>query len=106
MRLPLSAVLKARLTPAREFTASLVLLGAAYLPGPACAQWTGGPTGPVYYNGGNGAILIFDTTNSVFNIQSIHQGVAVLPIALNPSGGNVGIGTTSPSAILHTKTTN
>ncbi len=34
-------------------------------------------------------------------LQSVEQGVAFRPVILNPSGGNVGIGTTSPQGILH-----
>ena len=39
---------------------------------------------------------ILDTTNNRVEIQAIQQGVATLPICINASGGNVGIGTTSP----------
>jgi hypothetical protein len=39
----------------------------------------------------------FETTNNYAWIQSITAGTAFRPIALNPSGGNVGIGITSPA---------
>ena len=34
-------------------------------------------------------------------IQAVEQGVAYRPLILNPNGGDVGIGTTSPSGNLH-----
>jgi hypothetical protein len=37
-------------------------------------------------------------------IQAVQQGVAFLDTALNPSGGNVGIGTTTPTARLDAET--
>jgi len=42
----------------------------------------------------------FDTTNLVGRIQSIHAGTAYKALALNPDGGNVGVGTTTPSSLL------
>ena len=42
----------------------------------------------------------FDTTNLVGRIQSIHVGTAYKSLSLNPDGGNVGIGTTEPGALL------
>jgi trimeric autotransporter adhesin len=46
--------------------------------------------------------LIFgNTTNSYWSIQSVEQGVANRNLAINPSGGNVGIGTSSPGVKLH-----
>lgn len=56
---------------------------------------------PLEFNTGNegggiGAVMAFDTATSVFSIQAIHQGVAYLPVTLNPYGGNVGIGTANP----------
>jgi hypothetical protein len=42
----------------------------------------------------------FETTNNYAWIQAITAGTAFRPIALNPSGGNVGIGTTSPTGQL------
>jgi hypothetical protein len=42
----------------------------------------------------------FETTNNYAWIQAITAGTTFRPIALNPSGGNVGIGTTSPGAAL------
>jgi hypothetical protein len=43
----------------------------------------------------------FDTTNNYAWLQAITSGTAQRPIALNPSGGNVGIGTSDPGAALH-----
>ncbi len=42
----------------------------------------------------------FDTTNLVGRIQSIHVGTAYRALALNPDGGNVGIGSTAPNRVL------
>jgi len=43
----------------------------------------------------------FNTTGNYGQIQAVEQGVAVRPLALNPAGGNVGVGTTNPSVLLH-----
>jgi hypothetical protein len=43
----------------------------------------------------------FETTNNYAWIQAVTAGTAYRPIALNPSGGNVGIGTASPATKLH-----
>lgn len=40
--------------------------------------------------------LGYDVTNNYGYIQSLQSGTAFKTLALNPSGGNVGIGTTSP----------
>ena len=49
--------------------------------------------------------LIFgNTTNSYWSIQSVEQGVANRNLAINPSGGNVGIGTSSPTTLLDVNT--
>jgi hypothetical protein len=46
-------------------------------------------------------LFIQKTTGSGYlYIQAVHQAVAYTPIALNPDGGNVGIGTATPSAKL------
>ena len=42
----------------------------------------------------------------IVNIQGINAGVGAADIALQASGGNVGIGTTSPSSIFNIKTSN
>jgi hypothetical protein len=42
----------------------------------------------------------YNTTSDYSFIQSTKQSVANEPLALNPSGGNVGIGTTIPSMLL------
>jgi cytoskeletal protein CcmA (bactofilin family) len=42
-----------------------------------------------------------DTTNRVGYIQSVDWGTAVSNLSFNPRGGNVGIGTTSPNALLN-----
>ena len=47
--------------------------------------------------------ILLDNTNNRVDIQAIQQGVAARNITLNASGGNVGIGTTSPSAKLQVK---
>jgi len=41
-----------------------------------------------------------DTTNQVVRLQGQIIGSAILPLSLNPQGGNVGIGTTGPNATL------
>ena len=42
-----------------------------------------------------------DFTNQCCSIQSIVYGLKVWNLNLNPRGGNVGIGTTNPGAVLH-----
>jgi hypothetical protein len=45
--------------------------------------------------------LIFGVHSSDFSyIQAVEQGVALRPLNLNPYGGNIGIGTTSPTSVL------
>jgi hypothetical protein len=44
--------------------------------------------------------ILLDNTNNRVDIQAIQQGVAARNITLNASGGNVGIGTTTPSYLL------
>ena len=34
-------------------TTGLALAGMTWMPSPVWGQWSGGPTGPIYYNGGN-----------------------------------------------------
>jgi hypothetical protein len=43
-----------------------------------------------------------DTTNSVAFIQAVERGIDTIPLSLQRYGGNVGIGTDSPDAILET----
>lgn len=44
--------------------------------------------------------VALDTTNNYGAIQSYLQGYGGLPLLLNPGGGNVGIGTTTPQVLL------
>jgi hypothetical protein len=44
---------------------------------------------------------MMDTTNNIGSIQSAQSNVSNLPLCLNPIGGNVGIGTTTPLTTLH-----
>jgi hypothetical protein len=44
--------------------------------------------------------IIVDNTNNRVDMQAIQQGVGFRPIALNPGGGNVGIGTGIPKTKL------
>ena len=45
--------------------------------------------------------MSYDQTNNVGYITALSPGVAFRSLVLQPSGGNVGIGTTAPSAKLH-----
>jgi hypothetical protein len=45
--------------------------------------------------------LGIDTTNNIGVIQAQKFGTGTYPLAINPAGGNVGIGTSSPAAKLH-----
>lgn len=42
----------------------------------------------------------YNSTDNCGFIQSVHDATAYKPLLLNPSGGNVGIGTTSPGYLL------
>jgi hypothetical protein len=48
----------------------------------------------------------FDTTSNYAWLQAITAGTAYRPIALNPAGGNVGIGTTAPAQALEVSASN
>jgi hypothetical protein len=45
-------------------------------------------------------VLSYNTTADVAYIQSVNHTVAYTPLSLNPEGGNVGIGTSSPTQKL------
>jgi hypothetical protein len=44
--------------------------------------------------------LMIDTTNHIGLIQAVQQATGALPLCINAGGGNVGIGTTNPGAML------
>jgi hypothetical protein len=46
-------------------------------------------------------LIGYNTQLDFGSIQAVKQGVALEPLILNASGGNVGIGTTSPQHLLH-----
>ena len=48
--------------------------------------------------------ITVDNTNNRVDIQAVQQGVATRNITLNAGGGNVGIGTTSPTTLLDVNT--
>ncbi len=47
-----------------------------------------------------GVALSYSQTNNAGVIEAVSPGAAVRPLLINPQGGNVGIGTTSPGAPL------
>lgn len=51
-------------------------------------------------NPNNNIYVGYDSAGNYGRIQAITEGTALRPLALNPDGGNVGIGTTSPGAKL------
>ncbi|HBE60665.1 MAG TPA: hypothetical protein DDW56_25025, partial [Cyanobacteria bacterium UBA11366] len=51
-------------------------------------------------------LLGYHTTNNYGSIQAMNQTVGVRPLVLNPAGGNVGIGATTPGAKLTIQTLN
>ena len=52
-------------------------------------------------NPARSVFFTFGVSTSRGAIQALHDGVAFLPISLNPNGGNVGIGLSNPQAKLH-----
>ena len=58
-----------------------------------------------FSNANQQLMLGYNTSSNYGSIQSIKQGTSAEPLALNPGGGNVGIGNTSPSTLLHIGTT-
>ena len=77
-----------------------VTIGSSDLAGTDNKLWVNGNTrvvGGFILNPAQGVFFTFDVSTSRGAIQAVHNGVAYLPIALNPNGGNVGIGTASPA---------
>jgi hypothetical protein len=61
------------------------------------------PTALLIQGAGNAnqqMLVGYNTTSDYGSIQAVRQGTAYEPIILNASGGNVGIGTTTPSVAL------
>jgi len=52
------------------------------------------------YSNNNEQLILGFHSSDYATVQSVEQGVGWRPLALNPSGGDVGIGTTSPTAKL------
>lgn len=75
-----------------------VTIGASDLAGTNNKLWVNGSArvaGDFNLNPAQGVFFIFGVNTSRGAIQAMHDGVAWLPIALNPNGGNVLIGTTT-----------
>jgi hypothetical protein len=53
------------------------------------------------YSNNNEQLILGFHSSDYAQIQAVEQGVAYRPLALNPNGGNVGIGTTNPASNLH-----
>jgi hypothetical protein len=53
------------------------------------------------YSNNNEQLILGFHSSDYAQIQAVEQGVAYRPLALNPNGGNVGIGTTDPASNLH-----
>jgi hypothetical protein len=71
--------------------------------GPPSLTWHGGNAIASMESGAGGAELAFGFQQSGSNpmwIQARYSGNGSLPLVLNGAGGNVGIGTASPSALL------
>jgi hypothetical protein len=77
-------------------------IGNAVAGGAVVTLSTGAPASvrglSIYYNSGG---TLGSATGDYSVIQSGYGGVANTPIALNPGGGNVGIGTTNPNNLFH-----
>lgn len=77
-----------------------VTIGASDLAGTSNKLWVNGNArvaGDFNLNPSSSIFLSMNVNSSRGYIQAMHDGVAFLPIALNPNGGNVGIGTTNPA---------
>lgn len=53
------------------------------------------------FGSGQGGWISYNSSGGYLVIEAIHQGVSFLPVVLNPTAGNVGIGTTNPQHLLH-----